>query len=246
MVPAIFALFAPLAPAAVPRWIAAPEDQGTDNPLWVSIDEAAPNGYLRWELLVPSMQDLYRQVLEQNAAEAEPENAAADPNEGCAAWTHPGHGRHSEALSPKELLDEAGVVYRARVLDVASGFLRSNLGTMIEASVEEVLKPPPSGEPPDRVLVFYRYAVVRLVEGYLCSSEVRTTTPKVGGTLILAPIKPEPSWPEHGLFWVRDADIFFETESGELSAPHGYKDVQLEASALVDGLRAARAKEDPR
>lgn len=149
-------------------------------------------------------------------------------------------------LSPKELLDQSGVVYQARVVDSSPGFLRSNLGTMIEASVEDVLKPPPSGEIPDRILVFYNYAAVRLTEGYLCTSDIREGTPKVGGALILAPIDPEPGWPEHGIFWVKDADIFFEMENGELSAPHGYKGHRLEISELVAGLRAARSEENPR
>lgn len=245
MVPAILVLLAPSATSEVPAWIAAPGAEETALPLWISIEEAAPNGSLRWEVLTPDRQRWYRKNLRQNAVASELGSAAGDPHEGCSVWTHPGHGRHSEPLSPKELLDQAGVVYRARVLDVSPGFLRGNLGTMIEASVEEVLKPPPAGDIPERILVFYRYAVVRLTEGYLCSSEVRTTTPKVGGTLILAPLEPEPSWPELDLFWVRDADLFFETESGVLSAPDGYKDLRLEASELLEGLRAARAPKEP-
>ena len=73
IVPVILALFAPLAPAAVPRWIAAAEGETPeypDYPLWVSIEEAAPNGYLRWELLPPSTHDRYRWMLESNAIES--------------------------------------------------------------------------------------------------------------------------------------------------------------------------------
>jgi hypothetical protein len=243
MAPVILALFAPLAPAAVPPWIAAAEDETTDYPLWISIEEAAPNGYLRWELLPPSTFDRYRWMLGATAIEPESELSTDASDRDCKGWINVFADRRTEASSPRELLDLAGAVYLGRVMDSTPGFLNGELGTMIEVSVEEALKLPPSGEIPDRILVFYRFAIVHLADGSLCIGERRKANPKVGGTLILAPRKPEPTWPEHALFHVSDADIFFETERGEFSVAQWLEGLQLDAAAFVEALRAARAGE---
>lgn len=94
---------------------------------------------------------------------------------------------------------------------------------MIEATVQEVIKPPRRGEPLEEMLVFYRYAVIEVEGGFLCLRDLREpATPRIGGTLVLAPHDARPDCLELNVFWVDDDELFFEATNGKLSAPSAF------------------------
>lgn len=227
--------------AEVPSWIASSDTTAAEHPLWVSAEEAAPNGFLRWDLFDPNQQDWFRTSLQRNPEERAQEGGG-DVQERCSTWIYPSGGG-GKADSPAELLDRAGVVYRATVTDVAPGFLNGSPGTMIEATVQEVIKPPRQGEPLEQILIFYRYAVIEVDGGFLCVRDLREpATPRIGGIVVLAPHDARADYPDLNVFWVEDDELFFEATDGELSAPSAYGQQLTNASALTDALRAAAAR----
>lgn len=238
----LFSPFTSQTAAEVPDWIAGSDTEQTGRPLWVSIDEAAPNGYLRWDLFEPSIQDSLRQSLEEQAPMPSG-SVNGTEQKGCTTWLVPS-GTTGDAWSAEELFERAGALYTARIEDASQGFLNGALGTLIEVSLREIIKNPVSGALPQRFFVFYRYAEVRLEEGLLCVRDVRDPAkPRIGGALILAPTDPDPAWPEPPIFWAEDTELFFDSDSGKMSAPYAYGNPAAPLTMLEDELRAEGQKE---
>lgn len=218
---ALASLLASQTSAEVPHWIATSETEEAGRPLWVSAEEAAPNGFLRWELFLPEQQTWLRENLELNAR-ARSEAAPDGSDEPCITWIGTS-GIANDAKSAEELLERSGVVYSARIEDAVQGFLNGHPGTMIHGSVREVLKKPSTGAPLSDIFVFYRYAEISLEGGNLCARDSRgPAAPQIGGVIVLAPRSSQPQYSEAGIFVVDDTELFFDTEDG-ISTPHDYE-----------------------
>ncbi len=238
------ALASPLASptaAEVPDWIASTRTEEEGRPVWVSAEEAAPNGFLRWDLFDGAQQDQYRRLLEQSR-KARAEDPETHSEARCIGYLM-STGSLGEAWSPEEILERAGVVYSATIEDAKPGFLNGNLGTLVHASVREVLKAPTEGPVFDELLVFIRTAAIEVEGEWLCARDNREpASPRIGGLLILVLAKPDPDWRPQDIFVAHDPEVFFETDDRKMSAPYPYGKVEMLPGSLEEELLAARGR----
>jgi hypothetical protein len=228
--------------AEVPAWIAAPDTEETGRPLWVSAEEAAPNGFLRWELFDPPQQEFFRGLLVANA-EARAKQPPGSTEERCFSETF-AIGSASEPWSPKELLSRARLVVSARIEDVTPGFLNGHLGTMMQASVREIFKEPPGGADLDEFFVFRDGAVIAIEGDYLCArGRGGFVTPKPGGIVILAMVDSHRGWPDQKILVPKDSELFFDAIDGKMSAPYAYGSQEVPTSVLEHSLRVESLQE---
>lgn len=186
-------------------------------PLWVSLEEAAPAGQIRWELLPTAQQRQLRQTL-----------SSAPPNEkgktSCAVESATVGDYFSGNPSFGELIHNSKVIYSGRILGLKQGFYRGSPSTLLEVAVTHAYKAPDELLSADRIYVAYPYAKINLEGKLICQRPQRGyAEPAAGGRILVFSFRNPAATADLPIVEPMDEELFFETAAGESSVPDHYR-----------------------
>jgi len=243
--PLLLAVLAGSAAAEIPDHI--PGDKSpADTPTWVSIERAAPDGWVDWShFSETSRQHLERTITAAHAAEAERSPAEAGAVDNCAVETWSPHSEFGEAHppgSPQEYANGAYVLVDGVVRQSTAGFYRGALGTAYEIEVRSILKWESKREPPLRLLVFWPSGSAHLDGTVVCSRGSRAGERPQLGSRVLVAIE-DPLSANRPLAHLDDQELFFERPDGSTSAPLRYP-TEVDLATFVERVTRALGRRE--
>lgn len=229
----LIALFPLTAMAGVPAWIGA-KDGGP--PLWVSADEAAPDGQLRQELLPEASRDSLMQLIADirtYRARTGDTGVRTKSGSDCVLWSIIYHeSAQFEDQSLKGLFNGSTQVYVGTVTDSAQGFVNGFPGTLLEVTVKDTLKESTEAVS-GHIYVHIQHAEILIDNEFLCSKSSRHQDfPEVGRRIFVF----QRSSGSPPMLHASDVEILYERANGTISYPHGFLETSPDAAQIEETL----------
>ncbi|MEM7480861.1 MAG: hypothetical protein AAF481_06780 [Acidobacteriota bacterium] len=224
--------------AEIPAWIGGEYAEETGRPLWVSLEEAAPNGEMNWDLLPAGTQSSLKRELDRSRRlyETKGKSPAEDPcmtyliiDDQRPQWLNP-------PRTPYEISRFSELIVSGKVSTQASGFFQGVASTLFEIEVDSLLKSP-SGIRPFRTLRVVYGGVTLLMEGgsYCVRPRGGEDIPQEGDSVLLifeqAPDFRAPFVP------LLDDQLFYRLPSGKTSVTDYFPEIFY--SDLLSSLEEA-------
>jgi len=189
-------------------------------PLWVSVEEAAPSGKIRWDLF----SNVQQQELRTKLSTPPPSKKAGEQQPTCAVESTTVGDYFSGNPSLGELVKNSAVIYSGKILSMQQGFYKGSPSTLLEVSVTQTYKAPDKFRAVDRIYVTYPAAKVNLEGKLICQRPERGySDPALGGRILVFSFRDPTLTTDLPVVEPMDQELFFETASGESSVPSHFK-----------------------
>ncbi len=239
---------APLA-AEVPDWIPSDRDPESGLPLWVSVEEAAPNGELRWELFTPERQQSLRNHLWQvsnGRLQLQSQGRMSEADSACGIYIEVSHTPPDQVpgTAPAEIYRNAAAIFSGTVTDLAQGFYDGNPTTLFEVRVDQIIKA--SGVAPRYLLVNWIWSELKIEGEYLCIRNSENRPPPFVGGRVLLVLGEGSSWLQGPILFPDVHGLLFGLPDGQTSAPKKFEGIEIDLGELVEGLVEERSRQEVR
>lgn len=196
--------------------------EGRAHPVWVDRDLAVQNGKVRNELFSSAEAGNINYLLQ--SAQALPEGVEGSAEEIARQTECEAYGTLVSRPHPDQpfqaLLGRSEIAFEGVVRDQSSGFLFGRPASVLEVEVTNLLKSGPHMGDTQTVLVSFGTAKLVVGDKLICQRSPRyPDEPAVGGRILVfgrTVLSEDPV-----LVLPDDSSIFFETEAGTVSLPHG-------------------------
>lgn len=181
-------------------------------PWWVSSRAAArPDGEIEWSLFRPAIQENLQEWLESDRYR---EQGCVGPYE-----VHVTLGNRPRIESFSELVVESRAIYQGTVTRVQGGFLFAQPGTLLQVSVQQVIKDSKEFEIKNHLYVFYPQGNFRVGKYEFCirNSEYPEVPARGSRILVLPSIPPDDAGRK--LIYPYLGEVIVETPDGGLGVP---------------------------
>lgn len=228
--------------AGVPDWIDTKDDVA---PLWVSVEEAAPNGQLREELLPESSKKSIKRMAENiRAHRAKTGDIGVRTKSGsdCVLWSIVMDDNPTRLENPtlRNLFRDSTQIYIGTITDLAQGFVNGFPGTLLDITVKNALKD--SQEGVSRfIYAHFPHAEIQIGREFLCFKSSRySDLPEIGRSIFVF----ERSASNEPILHASDVEILFERADGTIALPRGFKEAVYNVAQVQEFLNSFGLEED--
>lgn len=208
-------------------------------PIWVSEAAFTADGEMHWELMEPNAEVEIRDHLAkiETWEAASPEKSAEKCQLSTGLTFAPAWVRRDLAT----LVANAETIHSGLVMDSKQGFYAGGAGTLLEIRIDTVLKNTRASPLPERVLLFYRIAQIKLGRHYFCAAaRFDLKKPPVGKRVVWL----EFHWPpgDDEIRFPTPSMVLFEDEESRLVVAPSAEGVKASGATKLLDLEALIAR----